>query len=271
MSIVLVSGGFDPIHSGHIELLSQAKLLGDKLIVLLNSDEWLTRKKGKPFLCFDERVRILKSLKYVDEIWAVDDSDDTVCKGLEAAKVLYKGKEIVFANGGDRIKSNTAEEKISNIKFEYAVGGINKVNSSSKILKNWETNGYEDRIWGSFYELLKDDNVKVKELIIDPFKFTSYQKHLKRNELWFISKGSCSVKIARNTNKPKLFKVLILHKHDYFIVKTEEWHQIINDNKEPCHIIEIQYGEQTEETDIIREFSKPKIEIQESYPPKNII
>ena len=74
--IVLVTGGFDPIHSGHIEYFNSAKRFGDELIVGLNSDEWLTRKKGKAFMPFKERKAIIESLKMVDKVIDFDDSDD---------------------------------------------------------------------------------------------------------------------------------------------------------------------------------------------------
>ena len=75
MKVVVVSGGFDPLHSGHIDYLEGAKQLGDKLIVALNSDEWLTRKKGRPFMPFEERARILETMDMVDNVWGFDDKD----------------------------------------------------------------------------------------------------------------------------------------------------------------------------------------------------
>jgi cytidyltransferase-like protein len=82
MKIVVVSGGFDPIHSGHLALLREASGMGDKLIVGVNSDAWLTRKKGKPFMDIHERKAILESIRWVDEVWEFDDSDGTACKLL---------------------------------------------------------------------------------------------------------------------------------------------------------------------------------------------
>src|SRR5210317_112614 len=252
MRVVLVSGGFDPLHRGHIEYLKQARVIGNKLIVILNSDSWLIRKKGKVFLPFEERLEIIKHLEFVDEVWSVDDSDNTVCAALESAKCIYSHAEITFANGGDRTQHNIPEQKVEGIQFAYGIGGITKQNSSSEILKNWSVNYSEKRVWVTFYELFKDKHVKVKELIIEPGQYTSYQKHLRRNELWFIHKGSCLVRHGRNTFKPKKYKEISLNKHDFFIVKIGEWHQIINEYDKPCHIIEIQYGKKTVEEDIER-------------------
>ena len=82
MDVVLVTGGFDPLHSGHLAYFKAAKQLGDKLIVGLNSDEWLIRKKGKPFMPFHERIEIIKGLSVVDEVISFDDSDDTACGAI---------------------------------------------------------------------------------------------------------------------------------------------------------------------------------------------
>lgn len=144
MRIVVVSGGFDPIHSGHLALLREASGLGDKLIVGVNSDAWLTRKKGKPFMDVHERIAILQSLRWVDEVWEFDDSDGTACDLLERVRNHYREilpalstYSIMFANGGDRNETNNAELSVPNINFVYGVGGSYKKNSSSWILRNW--------------------------------------------------------------------------------------------------------------------------------------
>ena len=141
-NIVLVTGGFDPIHSGHISYLKGASKLGSKLIVGLNSDEWLTRKKGNYFLPFKERATILKSIKYVNKVISFDDTDDTANKVIGLARTFGKGK-VIFANGGDREKNNVPEIDTwgSNpqVEFVFGVGG-NKINSSSKILADWQNN-----------------------------------------------------------------------------------------------------------------------------------
>ena len=88
--IALVTGGFDPIHSGHIQYLKAAATYADYLVVGVNSDEWLTRKKGRPFMPIEERVAILNELLVVDEVITFDDSDDTGCGAIEKVKELYK-------------------------------------------------------------------------------------------------------------------------------------------------------------------------------------
>tara|TARA_B100001250_G_scaffold413257_1_gene446810 strand:- start:3790 stop:4569 length:780 start_codon:yes stop_codon:yes gene_type:complete len=250
MKIAIVSGGFDPLHSGHIEYFNAAKEHGEKLIVLLNSDEWLQNKKGKFFMPFEERKIIIKNLYMIDDVLDFKDDNFGSCSnGLKKIKKQYPNDQLIFCNGGDRNKKNIPEQKINGIDFKFGVGGDSKSNSSSWILKEYKYDG-EDRIWGKFYNLFKDTNIKLKELIVLPKKGMSYQRHFKRNEIWFVSKGSCSVKFSNKD--PNKFKFVELDKEDIFHVEKGSWHQIINNTNEACHIIEIQYGEETQEDDIER-------------------
>ena len=138
-NLVLVSGGFDPIHSGHIKLIREASLNG-KVVVLLNSDKWLQNKKGKEFLPFYEREIIMKELKNVVDVLGFDDSDKTCIDGLRIARKKYIKENIMFANGGDRNDKTTPESVFceeNNMKLLWGVGGNDKSNSSSWILKKW--------------------------------------------------------------------------------------------------------------------------------------
>ena len=141
-NIILISGGFDPIHSGHIKLINDANKYGD-VIVLLNSDEWLRNKKGKEFLSFDERKIIMQNIKGVIDVIEFDDSDKTCIDGIKKAKSLFKDKIIKFANGGDRNDKSTPESIFcleNNIELLWGIGGQDKSNSSSWILKKWKDN-----------------------------------------------------------------------------------------------------------------------------------
>ena len=137
---ILVSGGFDPIHSGHIKMFKEAKILVPYLVVGLNSDAWLTRKKGTPFMPMSERKTIVKELRVVDDVLEWDDSDGSACGAIQHLLDTMDG-EIVFANGGDREKDNTPElDRYVNhdrVNFAWGVGGHDKSNSSSWILKNY--------------------------------------------------------------------------------------------------------------------------------------
>jgi len=139
MNIVLITGGFDPIHSGHIAYFKAAKELGDILIVGVNSDEWLIRKKGKAFLPFNERATIVESIKGVHRAISFNDDDGTAKDAIQLVRESFPHEHIVFANGGDRTKENIPEMDIydTNVSFVFGVGGEDKKNSSSWILKNW--------------------------------------------------------------------------------------------------------------------------------------
>ena len=257
MKIIVVSGGFDPIHSGHIAYLKAARKYGDKLIVALNSDQWLEDKKGKAFMPFIERNEIISNLSCVDEVINFDDDKyGSAINALDKVKKMYPNDQIFFANGGDRNKSNIPEMSVAGVEFLFGVGGNDKKNSSSWILKKWQYY-LEERVWGKFYNLFEDEGVKVKELIVAPGKGMSFQRHFKRHEIWLVSKGSCEVNYSKDD--PDNRKSVILEKFDYYHVPQKEWHQITNPYDIPCHMIEIQYGAVVEEDDIERvDYYNPK-------------
>ena len=250
MKIVIVSGGFDPIHSGHIAYLKSAKELGDKLIVALNSDEWLVNKKSKFFMPFTERKAIIESIGFVDEVIDFKDDEAGSCiNALEKAKIMFPNDQLFFANGGDRNDKNIPEMSVGGIEFIFSVGGEDKKNSSSWILKKWQYY-YEERLWGAFYNLFEEEQVKVKELIVHPGKGMSFQKHFKRSEIWMVSKGSCVVNYSKKDPEQK--ENIQLNKFDHYLVPLGHWHQITNPFEDACHLIEIQYGEACVEDDIER-------------------
>jgi len=250
MNIIIVSGGFDPIHSGHIDYFKAAKKHGDKLVVALNSDEWLENKKGKFFMPFNERKAIIESIGCVDEVIDFEDDEIGSCiYALEKAKNLFPTDQLFFANGGDRNDGNIPEMSVDGIEFLFSVGGDDKKNSSSWILKKWQYY-HEERLWGSFYNLFEEEQVKVKELVVDPGKGMSFQKHFKRHEIWMVSKGSCVVNFSKDDPDNK--QNIQLNKFDHYLVPLGEWHQITNPFDKTCHLIEIQYGKECVEDDIER-------------------
>lgn len=128
---VMVSGGFDPVHAGHIRLIRHAAEFGD-VIVVANSDEWLFRKKGFVFMEFERRIEILNAIKGVVLVDSVDDSDETVCEAIRRLKPTY------FANGGDRGRTNTPEQNVCEelgIEMLWSIGGDEKLQSSSVLTK----------------------------------------------------------------------------------------------------------------------------------------
>jgi D-beta-D-heptose 7-phosphate kinase/D-beta-D-heptose 1-phosphate adenosyltransferase len=138
--IVLVTGGFDPVHSGHISYIRAARELGDVLIVGVNSDSWLVRKKGEPFMPLDERGAIIEEFKSVDVVIVFDDSDGTAIDAIKQVLDLYPEDEVLFANGGDRTLDNIPEMVVESerLHFVFGVGGEDKKNSSSWILKDYK-------------------------------------------------------------------------------------------------------------------------------------
>jgi mannose-6-phosphate isomerase-like protein (cupin superfamily) len=200
-----------------------------------------------PFL---ERKAIVENLACVDLV--VDFEDDELGSATNAlikVKEMYPNDQLIFANGGDRNKENIPEMSVDNISFQFSVGGDDKKNSSSWILKNWQYY-HEKRLWGSFYNLFEEDQVKVKELVVAPGKGMSFQKHFKRSEIWMVSKGSCIVNYSKGDPENK--QKIQLNKFDHYLVPVGEWHQITNPFQETCHLIEIQYGDECVEEDIER-------------------
>jgi len=133
MIVVATSGGFDPLHIGHIRCFKEARALGDHLVVILNSDRFLREKKGVVFIPYLERKEILKSIVYIDDVVDCVDEDQSVCKTLE--KIIPD----IFAKGGDRTLENIPEKKVCerlNIKMIFNVGG-KKVQSSSWLLRKY--------------------------------------------------------------------------------------------------------------------------------------
>ena len=136
----IVSGGFDPIHEGHIEMIKASAAASDGVIVLLNSDAWLCRKKGKNFHTLKTRRTILENLKGVIDVLEFDDADNSASDGIRKARAKYPDDVLVFANGGDRGRDNIPEIPVCeecHVELAFAVGGDTKANSSSWILENW--------------------------------------------------------------------------------------------------------------------------------------
>lgn len=254
--VVLCTGGFDPLHSGHIAYFESAKKLGDILIVGVNSDAWLARKKGQAFMSEAERVSIISALSVVDDVLLFNDSDGTAKEAIRTCLDRYEGCEIIFANGGDRTNDNIPEmsvtctlEESKRLKFVFGVGGENKMNSSSRILTEWKT-PKTLRSWG-YYRVLHTDgpSIKVKELVVEPRKSLSLQRHKLRSEHWMVSYGTAIVKRGYNINE---LTICNLPKGQEIDVHVNQWHQLINDTDEELRIVEIQHGVNCIEEDIER-------------------
>jgi D-beta-D-heptose 7-phosphate kinase/D-beta-D-heptose 1-phosphate adenosyltransferase len=169
--IVLVSGGFDPLHSGHLAYFNAAKQLGDELWVGVNSDAWLTRKKGSAFMSFFERSTLIENLQMVDQVLSFEDDDigSSNCCIEKILELTGMDTKIIVANGGDRNIGNIPEViKYGNhprVEFAWSVGGDDKKNSSSWILDSWK-NQKTDRPWGYWRVLDDKETIKVKDCIV---------------------------------------------------------------------------------------------------------
>lgn len=253
MKTILATGGFDPLHRGHIAYLRQARALGDRLIVGVNSDAWLMRKKGRAFLPWLERAEIVDNLKMVDHVVEFDDNDGSARAAIHTVRRMYPDDEIVFANGGDRTDKNIPEMDVADpkLQFVFGVGGFDKTNSSSWILEEWKS-PRSARPWG-YYRVLHEDRpqVKVKELTVDSGMCLSMQRHSDRAEFWFVSQGRASVYTV-NPASTDVEHLGYFDKFDFLHIQCGQWHRLCNESDQPLKIVEIQYGNRCEETDIER-------------------
>jgi cytidyltransferase-like protein len=248
--IALVTGGFDPIHAGHIQLITDAQLHGDEVWVGINSDEWLLKKKGFVFQPLSDRVAIVKALAGVSKVLTWDDSDGDASGAIFKAK-QFGATHINFCNGGDRNEASLPATELmwssrADCNFIYDVGGSEKVNSSSTIAENIK-HPKTERGWGYYRVLHEVSGCKVKELTVDPGAKLSMQRHKSRAEFWLVSAGSAIINTIGTEKQPTILKL-----HNSTFIPAGMWHQLINPFPEPCRIVEIQYGSECTEDDIER-------------------
>ena len=189
---IVISGGFDPIHPGHIAMIEAAREYGE-VHIIVNSDDWLVRKKGFFFQPWTDRKKILEA--YTPHVHTVDDTDGTVCEALRRIKPTY------FGNGGDRTNKNTPELDVCEelgIEPVFELGG-GKYSSSSAI------NGRQrvQTRWGSYDVLLDMPQLKVKILTIAPGKKLSLQRHEMRSEFFFMPNGEVRMNLPGVWHAPQ--------------------------------------------------------------------
>lgn len=244
----LVSGGFDPVHLGHLEMIKGARLLADCVVVLLNSDNWLTRKKGKPFMNEQQRTKILLEFSSVHRVIVQDkDQDDSSNRAIEDFAKKNIEKKICYCNGGDRNEEKQIREseicKKLGIDLKFSVGGNKKIESSSNLTKNYLAE-VEKRPWGQFHIIAKGDGYQVKEINVKKDRKQSLQKHKYRSECWQIIKGMCKIQVGK--------EIFILCEGKNIFIPQGEIHRIENIGDEELKLVEIQIGDRIEEEDITR-------------------
>ncbi len=244
----ILSGGFDPVHVGHLAMIKEASKLASDVIILLNSDNWLKRKKGKPFMIESQRAQILEEFESISKvIIQEDDSDDSSNKAIITFAKKNIGKTICYCNGGDRSDEKKIREaevcKEYNIDLIFGIGGIHKLESSSNLTKNYLAE-VEKRPWGNFHIIARGNGYQIKEMNINPNNKQSLQRHKYRSEYWQVIEGHGKVYLEDSE--------IELKRGENIFIPQGSLHRLENDNTCNLKIIEIQIGEIISEDDIER-------------------
>ena len=237
---VVISGGFDPIHIGHLRMIQEASKLGNKLIVIANSDRFLVDKKGYAFMPIEERIEILEGFQGVDKAVESIDEDMTVCKTIEW---LAQEEDIAcFANGGDRKNQADIPESVVcekyNIEMEFNVGG-GKIQSSSSLV-----GGEVVKPWGSYKTFEKGEGYLLKRMTVNPGEILSLQSHDHRSEFWYVLEGIATVECDEN--------VFDIKEYESANIPLKSKHRLSNNSNKVLKVIEVQIGNILREDDITR-------------------
>lgn len=245
--IALVSGGFDPVHIGHLKMFQDAKLISKKVVLLLNNDEWLIKKKGKPFMSENQRKAILSEFKSISEVIIQTSSEPSSSSAIEEFVKKNPLKSICYCNGGDRSDTKSIREydicKKLGVDLQFGIGGNDKIESSSDLTKNY-LGEIEKRPWGSYHVIAKNLGYQIKEIKVAVKSKLSLQKHSNRAEFWQIIEGKCLVTVDKKKYK--------LKNNDYIYIPKDTIHRIENVGNSELIFIEIQLGNNIKEDDIIR-------------------
>ncbi len=244
---VAVSGGFDPLHIGHVRMMNEARKLGDKLVVILNNDNWLKDKKGFSFMSEKERKELVEALPSVNKVvitgHRIGDRDRSVVHELE------KLRPAVFANGGDREKKNTPEAAACRrlgIRMVFNVGRGGKIQSSSWMIREASRRAARSvRPWGEFYDWDTGNGWHLKTIYVKPKKRLSLQYHNHRSERWVLVAGDATaltIEKGVRTETP-------LEVGETFVVGRKTPHRLFS--KKGGVLVEVAVG-RFDEDDIIR-------------------
>lgn len=248
---VAVSGGFDPLHIGHVRMFQAARKHGDKLVVIVNNDNWLKDKKGFAFMPERERVEFLRSLPFIDRVVLTDHKPGEYAIDRSVCRTLKKVRPHVFANGGDRKPDGDPVPEVQlceelGIKVVYNVGRGGKVQSSSWMIREAaRAFGRSVRPWGEFYGWDSGDTWNLKTIYVKPGKRLSLQYHHHRSERWVLVAGDASAVIVRDGHTIET----PLHVGETFIVEKMTAHRLVSKNGGV--LVEVAVGK-FDENDIVR-------------------
>ncbi len=246
--VVAVSGGFDPLHIGHVRMFQAARTLGDRLVVILNNDNWLKDKKGFVFMSARERAELIGAFSFVDAVVVTDDRPGG--KNLGVGRALARLKPAVFANGGDRKNTRDIAEaavcKKYGIKMAFNVGTGGKVQSSSWMIHAARKPASRTlRPWGEYYGWDSGKGWNLKTIYVKPGKRLSLQYHRRREEWWLLLQGDASAVVHAASGE----RTVALKKGEVFRVKKKQVHRLAS--KRGGIIVEVAYGD-FDERDIVR-------------------
>lgn len=244
----LLSGGFDPVHVGHLAMIKEANEIAEEVVILLNSDKWLKRKKGKPFMVESQRAQILEEFESVSRvIIQMDDDDDSSNNAITSFAKNNPKKTICYCNGGDRSNEKKIREatvcKENNVDLIFGIGGVHKLESSSNLTKNYLSE-IEIRPWGNFHIIAKGNGYQIKEMNVNPKNKQSLQKHKHRSEYWQVIEGEGKVYLEDSEIK--------LKPGDNIFIPKGSLHRLENTHSHNLLIVEIQIGKIISEDDIER-------------------